>query len=185
MITQGNITQLVGSYQWIYPQELFLLLTEQLSNNEKDITSRKNFIGHVVADGCVIDSKNKKILLIHHRTLDKWLKPGGHIDQEDAHPADAARREVFEETGVRADFVLDENREPLLLHIDSHIIPENISKWEPKHWHHAMTFLFLADSELPLQKTWDKGIMDCQWFDITEALQFASFGSFLSKIQLT
>jgi len=114
-------------YRELYPDELFPLLSEQLQE-EADITSRKNFVGHVVADACVIDSKNKKILLIHHRALGKWLKPGGHVDPGEIHPADAARRELFEETGVRADFVLDENRKPLLLHINSHRIPLNEEK---------------------------------------------------------
>ena len=68
-------------YRELYPQEHFPLLSEQLNHKEAGITSRKNFTGHVVADGCVIDPKNKKILLIHHKTLGKWLKPGGHIDE--------------------------------------------------------------------------------------------------------
>lgn len=74
------IRQLVDSYSALYPEESFPILLEQISR-EEDITSRKNFVGHVVADGCIIDPKNKKILLIHHRALGKWLKPGGHIDE--------------------------------------------------------------------------------------------------------
>ena len=35
-----------------------------------------------------------------------------------------------------------------------------------------MTFLFLADSRLPLPHTGDEGIVECQWFDISEALQY-------------
>jgi len=178
------ISHLFRSYRALYPEEIFPILERQLQGVDVDICTRKNFMGHVVADGCVIDPKNKKILLIHHKILDKWLKPGWHIDEGEEYPSDAARREVFEETGVRADFVLDENREPLLLHIDSHIIPENVGKWEPEHWHHAMTFLFLADSELPLQETGDEGIIECQWFDITDVFQLRDFQPVLDKIEL-
>jgi 8-oxo-dGTP pyrophosphatase MutT (NUDIX family) len=39
-------------------------------------------------------------LLLHHRKLDKWLPPGGHIDPHEL-PDLAALREVEEETGLR------------------------------------------------------------------------------------
>lgn len=91
---------------------------------------------------------------------------------------------MLEETGVKADFVLDENKEPLLLHIDSHVIPASEKKQEPQHWHHAMTFLFLADSTLPLPDNKDDGIASCQWMDIEKALQNARYQAMLSKIQL-
>ena len=122
--------------------------------------------------------------MIYHATHAQWFNPGGHIDPEDAHPAEAARREVLEETGVRADFVLDEQRQPLLLHIDSHIILLSEKKQEPEHWHHAMTFLFLADSTLPLPDNKDDGIASCQWMDIAEVLQYEHYRTMLSKIQL-
>lgn len=171
------------SYSSLYPDEVFPILSEQLQNKEINIASRKNFTGHVVADGCVIDTKKKKILMIYHATHEQWFCPGGHIES-DAHPADAAQREVLEETGVKADFVLDEHRNPLLLHIDSHIIPPSEKKQEPEHWHHAMTFLFLADSILPLPDIRDDGIASSQWVDILEALQYERIRTMLSKIQL-
>jgi len=40
-----------------------------------------------------------KILLIHHRKLDKWLPLGGHIEL-DEDPEQAARREAKEESGL-------------------------------------------------------------------------------------
>ena len=172
------------SYSSLYPEEVFPILSEQLHNKETDITSRKNFVGHVVADGCVIDTKKKKILMIYHATHEQWFCPGGHIEPEDLHPAEGARREVLEETGVKADFVLDENGNPLLLHIDSHVIPAHEGKQEPEHWHHAMTFLFLADSTLPLPDIRDDGIASSQWLNISEALQYERIRTMLSKIQL-
>ena len=178
------IRHFFDSYVALYPDEYFPMLAKQLQNSEEDIVSRKNFTGHVVADGCVIDPKNKKILLIYHATHNHWQNPGGHVELEDAHPADTARREVLEETGVKAHLVFDDEREPLLLHIDSHIIPLSAKKQEPEHWHHAMTFLFLADSTLPLPDTQDDGIASVRWVDIEEALQYERIRTMLSKIQL-
>ena len=40
-----------------------------------------------------------KVLLIHHRTLDKWLPLGGHIEL-DEDPEQAALREAKEESGL-------------------------------------------------------------------------------------
>jgi 8-oxo-dGTP pyrophosphatase MutT (NUDIX family) len=42
---------------------------------------------------------DKKILLIHHRKLDKWLPLGGHIEL-DEDPEQAALREAREESGL-------------------------------------------------------------------------------------
>lgn len=180
----AEIQNIFNSYHALYPEEIFPILAEQLGNKERDIASRRNFTGHVVADGCVIDPKNKKILMIYHATHKQWFCPGGHIESDDNHPAEAARREILEETGVKADFVLDENKHPLLLHIDSHVIPAHEKKQEPEHWHHAMTFLFLADSTLPLPDIRDDGIASSQWLDISEALQYERIRTMLSKIQL-
>ena len=42
---------------------------------------------------------DQKILLIHHRKLDKWLPLGGHIEL-DENPEQAALREAREESGL-------------------------------------------------------------------------------------
>lgn len=122
--------------------------------------------------------------MIYHRVLQRWLHPGGHIEDSDEHPAQAARREIFEETGLRPAPLLDEQQAPLLLHIDSHIIPKNDAKKEPEHWHHALSFLFLADATLPLPGNLDDGIVGCRWIDIEEARQYAQTSAMLDKIEL-
>ena len=66
-----------------------------------DPTDRDRFVpGHFTASGFVVSPDGSSLLLIHHRRLDRWLQPGGHIDPEDASPIAAAAREVTEETGV-------------------------------------------------------------------------------------
>jgi len=47
---------------------------------------------------------NEKILLIHHRQLDKWLPLGGHIEL-DEDPEQAALREAKEESGFEVELL--------------------------------------------------------------------------------
>ena len=47
-----------------------------------------------------------KILLVHHRKLNKWLPIGGHIEL-DEDPEQAALREAFEESGFEVELVGD------------------------------------------------------------------------------
>jgi 8-oxo-dGTP pyrophosphatase MutT (NUDIX family) len=73
--------------------------------------SRAHFTpGHITCTGLVLALDGERVLLVHHRRLDRWLLPGGHVESEDAAIGDAARREVIEETGV----ALHPNPDPLL-----------------------------------------------------------------------
>ncbi len=46
----------------------------------------------------------KKVLLIHHRKLDKWLPLGGHVEL-DEDPEQAALREAREESGFEVELL--------------------------------------------------------------------------------
>ena len=75
---------------------------------------------------------------MHHRRLDRWLLPGGHVEAEDPEIWDAARREVVEETGAE----LSPDDAPALVSMDVHGIPSNGR--EPYHLHHDLLFGFRA-----------------------------------------
>jgi 8-oxo-dGTP pyrophosphatase MutT (NUDIX family) len=75
---------------------------------------------------------------MHHHRLERWLLPGGHVEESDASLAGAAAREAQEETGVRIDFA----KAPFLAGIDVHGIPPK--KAEPYHLHHDLIWCFRA-----------------------------------------
>lgn len=97
--------------------------------------------GHFTASGFVVDAAVEKLLLVHHRKLDAWLQPGGHIEPSDLSMMGAAEREVVEETGVgRVQPVLAG-----LFDIDVHRIPAHGGT--PPHLHHDLRFLFAASDD--------------------------------------
>lgn len=59
---------------------------------------------HLTASAIVLDPDTAEVLLIKHKASGWWQFPGGHVDADET-PAEAAIREVYEETGVRARIV--------------------------------------------------------------------------------
>lgn len=59
----------------------------------------------LVVAGFIFD--NDKVLLIHHKKLDMWLPPGGHIDKDET-PDEALLREIKEELGIDVE-ILNKN----------------------------------------------------------------------------
>ena len=64
-----------------------------------DVTSRRHFAGHVTAGALLID-REQRYLAIHHKQLQIWLCPGGHLEPGETDPAQSALRELIEETGI-------------------------------------------------------------------------------------
>lgn len=75
------------------------------------------FPDHLTAGAIVVSPAGDAVLLNHHRKADAWLAFGGHIEPGDATLADAARRELVEESGL-VDFEFDAS--PLCL--DEHAV---------------------------------------------------------------
>ena len=92
--------------------------------------------GHLTASALVLDAKKEKVLLTHHRKLQRWLQLGGHCDGN-GNLAAAAWREATEESGIRG---LEIDPQPIDL--DIHTIPARGS--EPEHWHLDVRFLVFA-----------------------------------------
>src|SRR3954453_12294276 len=84
-----------------------------------DPFSRHQFTpGHITCTGLVQSPDCSRVLVVHHNGLDRWLLPGGHVEEDDADIWDGARREVVEETGV-----LLEPGIARLIGVDVHGIP--------------------------------------------------------------
>lgn len=110
-------------------------------------------IKHFTATAFVVDSQ-KRVLLLWHKRLQRWMPPGGHIDKNET-PEDCALRECKEETGLDVEIVGDTQhvdlfegaafegkmlKKPFAMLLEN--IPESTERGEPAHLH--MDFLFMA-----------------------------------------
>lgn len=96
--------------------------------------------GHFTASGFVLSPDGRSLLLIHHRKLNRWLQPGGHVERGDTDIAAAARRELLEEVGLKAPALEGDG----IFDLDVHAIP-SLGR-EPPHEHFDVRFLFRAPS---------------------------------------
>ena len=162
-VSDARIRDLVARYLERFPDQAERLrpFTDALAESS-DLTHRRTLPGHVTTGAFVVDADGR-LLQIAHKSLNRWLNPGGHTEPEDASLADAARRELLEETGLGAEHVtllaasnLDPNPDPdvdpdrnldpdLPLAIDAHRIPANPAKDEPEHWHFDFRYAFLLN----------------------------------------
>lgn len=93
--------------------------------------------GHITGSGLLMNAVGDKILLNHHKIMNRWVGFGGHADG-DEDIARVAQREVIEESGIeQVQFAFQG-----IWDIDIHPIPFNAKKNEPAHHHFDISYLF-------------------------------------------
>ena len=118
----------------------------------------------------------KKILLIHHKKLEKWLQPGGHIEKFE-NPVQTAIREIKEETGLSIESlrkgikVID--NEGTFIPVPKFIMEQTIPKADnqPMHYHIDIQYVVkLPEQKLLINKKESRNI---GWFTKQEALKLS------------
>lgn len=126
-----------AAYDRAWPQEdgagaMFLALLA----DAEDPFVRGRLAGHFTASAWLVDAAGERLLMTHHRKLERWLQLGGHADG-DRDLAAVALREAEEESGL-TDLVV----EPEIFDLDRHWIPGRGDV--PGHWHYDVRYVVRA-----------------------------------------
>lgn len=137
--------------------ELILYL---LRGSERPFERDQYAPGHITATALVLNENADSVLLVHHRRLDRWLLPGGHVEAHDQNIFDASCREAVEETSVR----LHPDFAPYVAGFDVHGIPSNGK--EPYHLHHDILIgLSAASGSLKVSEE-SRAVVWCPFADL-------------------
>lgn len=156
------------------------MLIEQTRSWKRDIT----------ATGYVMNEDKTEILLIFHKKLQKWLPPGGHVEEGEL-PHEAALREVQEEVGITARFDPENSAPDLGLKGEVDVqIPEpyallyqvipSTSK-EGSHIHFDFVYPLITSSSDYLMG--DPGVKEIKWFKKYEIESIDCFDSVRGFVQ--
>jgi len=112
------------------------LLIEFAKQNE-NCCERTLSIGHFTGSCWLVSKDGQRVLLTHHKKLERWLQLGGHADG-DSDLAQVALREAEEESGLT-----DLSVEAEIFDLERHAIPARGN--EPVHYHHDVRFVVHAN----------------------------------------
>ncbi len=114
----------------------------ELLDTRADCFLRSAFPAHFTGSAFVVNADGSRMLLHHHRKLDRWLQFGGHCDG-DENVLRVAQREALEECGI-ADLIVASARP---FDLDIHEIPAH--RDEPTHWHYDVRYVLIAPDGAP------------------------------------
>ncbi len=137
---QGGLAAELADYRRRWPQEADAVADfAELLGDEQDPFVRERLAGHFTGAAWLVSADGDRILLTHHRKLDRWLQLGGHADGDRDLRA-VALKEAVEESGLSGLSVGIG-----IFDLDRHWIPEH--KGVPGHWHYDVRYVVRAGAD--------------------------------------
>ncbi|MGZ3633250.1 MAG: NUDIX hydrolase [Parachlamydiaceae bacterium] len=130
----------------------------------------------------------QQVLLIHHRKLQKWLPPGGHVEANEI-PSEAVKREVLEETGLQIQIISDEYVEIDRWNAKSLPRPylcllEEIPAFGEQEAHQHIDFIYLARPIGGVETLNTHETNGLRWFTLAEIEALAGDVEIFTETQL-
>jgi len=182
-----DITSLFDTYLLRFPDEYesTKLFSEYLmATPQSQLFARENFGGHITTSAFIINPDYKEMLLLKHKSLGRWLQPGGHVEA-DASLLLSALREAVEETGIpqaQLQNIPVFTNDEVPFDIDSHYIPANPKKQEDGHYHHDLRYIFVYTGDGAIDYNEDEST-GLKWVEFAELADDATFGAVIKKIK--
>ena len=131
-----TLLQLLHDYAARYPAEslpnqYLAILAAAAHPFDRDASD-----GHFTGSAWLVSTDGQRVLLTHHRKLNRWLQLGGHADG-DSDLAAVALREAYEESGLPS-----LRSESAIFDLDCHWIPARGE--EAGHWHYDVRYVVHA-----------------------------------------
>jgi 8-oxo-dGTP pyrophosphatase MutT (NUDIX family) len=164
-ISSQHISDALAGYLQRHPEDADPLSSAlRLLSGAPDVTSRRAFPMHATAGALLV--RGDHILLVRHRAYEILLQPGGHLEPADVTLADAAQRELVEETGIDPASVVLTSSSPVYVEYDK--VPARPDKNEPDHFHLDFGYSF-ATTAGDVGRIQESEVTDATWYPLAEA----------------
>lgn len=176
------ILSLLRQYNPIDPHERTMWLsTLAFVEEQPNCFDRSLSIGHVTGSAWIVSPDRSRVVLIHHRKLDRWFQPGGHADGNPDIRA-VAMQEAREETGLtQLTLVTQGDQPPQIFDVDVHFIPARLD--EPAHWHYDIRFLIEANPEEPFLHSHET--KSISWVKLPDIIRYSTEESICRMVKKT
>lgn len=143
--------------------------SDLINSKGAEIFDRNCLPGHITGSALLMNQSFTKVVLTHHKKLNKWLQLGGHADG-DSCCAQVALKEAIEESGIQKispvcpkTLRMIDLDQQLPIDLDIHAIPAR--KNEPAHFHYDVRFVFVTnESKLKISEESN----DLRWFSLQQ-----------------